>query len=163
VKAAVLYLVHGEPADENSRSIGLVEAARLAGLQADQLRRWLDRSQVKSFLRAERKIALEGLCASNPAALGVVRDRSKNPMAAVGAVKQLEDMRAAENGGHAGAFGGATPGITIVIGTMRTDEPPVTIDGRSISAPYVTLPREPEAMPPDLDPVFRAPGDEPRR
>ena len=61
VKAALLLMAHGLDDDESCRSIDRIEAARLAGLQPDQFRRWLDRSQVKAFLRAERKIALEAI------------------------------------------------------------------------------------------------------
>ncbi len=35
-----------------------------------------------------------------------------------------------------------------LIAVARADAPPVTIDGRTISAPYVTLPREPEVRRP---------------
>src|SRR5271156_3428095 len=113
VKTAVLLMVHGDPEDETCRSIGLVEAAKLTGLQPDQFRRWLDRSQVRAFLRAERKVALEAMSASNPAALLRVRDKSANGMVTVRAAEAIEAMRAAEDGGHLGGLDQPALGVTI--------------------------------------------------
>jgi hypothetical protein len=161
VKAAALYLVHGlGPDDETCRTIDMPEAARLAGIPVDQFRRWLSRSQVRAFIRAERKIALEAIAAGNPGALQRVRDRvGGNAMASVAAVKVVEEMLAAENGGHAGdSDSGSGPGITIIIGSASANAPPITIDARpsrTLAAPYVSSPpAEPEPMR-ERDPIFK--------
>ena len=157
VRAAVKLMVFGRLDDPDCKPLSFIEAAKIAGVAPDVMRRYLDRPDVRALLSRERKAFRAAICAGNEGALADVRDRSANAMARVAAVRALEALDDAD--GPLGASGGATgPGVTIIIGSASADAPPVTIDGRSISAPYVTLPREPEAMPPDLDPVFRAPG-----
>ncbi len=153
VRAAVRLMIY--PGDDG-RTLDFIAAAKAVGLAPDQMRRWLDRPAVVSLIRSERKAHRLALCAGNEAALARERDTAANGMVVVAAVRALEALDDVD--ASRVASGGATPGITIVIGTMRADAPPLTIDGRSISAPYVTLPRQPEPEPPDLDPVFRAPG-----
>lgn len=161
VRAAVKLMVYGRLDDPDCKPLSFIEAARLSGVRPDVMRRYLDRPDVRALLSRERKAFRAAICAGNEGALADVRDRSANAMARVAAVRVLEALDDAD--GPLGAHGSTAPGVTIVIADARADAPPVTVDGRSISAPYVTLPREPEAMPPDLDPVFRAPGKEPHR
>jgi hypothetical protein len=137
VRAACLLLVHGDATDEECKSLTLVEAARMAGLQPDQFRRWLDRAQVKRFVRAERKIALDALSAGNPSALERVRGGS-NPMASVRAAMAIEELRSADDaapGGFGGGLERQAPGVVIYI--SRDGKPPKPGDTLSTQPPTI--------------------------
>jgi hypothetical protein len=96
----------------------LPAAAAGAGLPLHRLKDYLSRPSVRSYLRDQRRVQIETLCASNANALARIRDEGENAMAVVNAVRQAETMRARiiEEDGPAGAAK-RTAGLVIVIGT----------------------------------------------
>jgi hypothetical protein len=91
VKDAIVLMVRGRPDDPDGKPLDFIEAAKRCGLKPDQMRKWLDRSECRSFLRAERKAWREAICAGNESALQRVRD-GDNAMASVRAVQVLERL-----------------------------------------------------------------------
>jgi hypothetical protein len=90
VKTAIKLMVHG---GDDGKPLGLIDAARAVQLQPATLRRYFDRPNVISLLRAERKAFLAILTARNPYVLGAIRDdREGNQMARVKAAVELESM-----------------------------------------------------------------------
>jgi hypothetical protein len=91
----------------------VVEAALAAGLKPYKLRVYLKRPEVLRYIRDERKVLIESVCAGNPLALARVRDTSENGMAVCAAVRAAESMRlatAVETGG-----GDVVRGLQVVI------------------------------------------------
>ena len=155
VREAVGFMVWGRVDDPEGRPLNFVDAARAAGVKPDVMRRWLDRPEVHSLLRAERKAFRATLCAGNEGALRRVRDTAANPMAVVASVRALDQMQAEEEG--RAPPGAAAPGVTINIVTERAT--PVTIDGRAhIPVPFRAAEPEPDPEP-DLNPVFKSPDE----
>jgi hypothetical protein len=75
----------------NDAKATLESAAAGAGLSTYRLRRLLKLPQVRAWIAEERRAQLDAICASNPESLKRIRDTSANDMAAVGAIKTLED------------------------------------------------------------------------
>ena len=142
IKAAVRLLVHGTD-DVDGKPMDLVEAARLAGVKAPVLRRYLMRPAVIAFLRAERRAFREAICSGNENALRRVRDSDShsNPMARVAAVRALEGLEERDPGARPSASGA---GITIKF----INAPAPAID---VSPPT----RQTEQVEHPTDPVFR--------
>jgi hypothetical protein len=93
----------------------LETAAAGAGLTTYRLRRLLKEPVVRAWVAEQRRAQLDAICASNPESLKRIRDTSANDMAAVGAIKTLEQMRVdvvQETGGKPGV---TRPGLQIVI------------------------------------------------
>jgi hypothetical protein len=94
-------------------------AAAGAGLTTQRLKDYLSRPSVRTYLREQRRVQIETLCASNANALARVRDEGENAMAIVNAVRQAEAMRArlVEEDGPTGLAKPAC-GLVIVIGNQ---------------------------------------------
>ena len=160
VRLACQFLVEGAPGDDaTSAPLGFVEAAKLAGVRPDAMRRWLDVPAVRSLIKAKRAAFRESLCASNELALAAVRDRSRNDMAKVRAVIALEEIHNAADAGRAPPSEGPRLSINIV---DRLEQPPaVTIKGRAMPAARSVAPYAPAELesnePPPEPPIFRPP------
>src|SRR4029077_17261585 len=90
VRTAIRLMIHG---GDDGVPLGLIDAARAVQLQPATLRRYFDRPNVVSLLRAERRAYIATLIAGNPAALAAIRnDREGNQMAKVRAIDALEAM-----------------------------------------------------------------------
>ena len=128
VRAAIAILLSQEKYD-------LAAAAAGAGLTIQRLRDYLARPSVRTYLRDQRRVQIESLCASNATALARVLDEAENSMAVVNAVRQAENMRARlieEDG--AGTSTRAMPGLVIVLQSPNGDrgvtvEPPQRLVG----------------------------------
>ena len=146
---AMRLMIYGRPSDPDGRPLTFTEV----GVKADVMRRYLDRPAVIALLRRERRAYREALCGGNEGALRAIRDASKNDMARVAAVRQLETMNAEEAGGSTGE--GSPQSFSINIISRSPD--PVTIEGRTIPAPRSAAPyalAEPEPEPP-AEPIFQ--------
>jgi hypothetical protein len=147
VRTAVDIMVFGKPDDENCAPIGFVEAASIAGIAADQMRRYLDRADVRKLILDRRKTFREALCSGNELALKRQRDLSKNGMVVVAAVRQLEEMGGPDNVRNGNQ---ATAGISIRI--LNVAPQPQQL----VTAPAIE--HEPAAPIEDSrDPIFRDP------
>jgi hypothetical protein len=124
VRDVITLMVYGRADDEDCKSIDFIEAAKLVGLHPDQMRRWLDRADVLALLRRERKACRAAINAGNPRALQRVRDKSKNDMAVVASVRQLEMSDQADLHGPAVT----SPHMTIVIQQAPASPNPKIID-----------------------------------
>ena len=150
VRQAIVMMVRGLPDDEDQRPLSFIAAAKAAGIRPDTMRRYLDRPEVIAMLRRERRAYREALCGGNEGALATIRDASKNDMARVAAVRQLEAMNAEETT-RPPDDGAPRFQINIV-----EPSPPLTvIESRTIPAPYVAgepEPVEPKKPEPDFRP-----------
>lgn len=129
VRSAVLLMIYGDVKDEEGRPLDFISAGARHGIKPDIMRRWLDRSEVRAFLRAERRIYREAACAGNEAAMVRVRSRSKNGMAICAAVRVLEELDSDQaGGGRSGPI--QQPGFVFVL----QQAPPRTRRGRARAA-----------------------------
>jgi len=120
VKAAILLMVYGDPARPHE-PIDFIAAAKLAGVQPDNMRRWLHRPEAAALLRAERRAYRIALCAQNESALARIRDKSENAMAIVKSVQVLNEMEAEETNRRSGPQN--TPGLVVQILTPAAPRP----------------------------------------
>jgi hypothetical protein len=156
IRTAVTLMVYGRLADETCTPVDFVEAARIVGLKPDQMRRWLDRGEVRALLRNERKAFRAAVCAGNKLALQRVRDKSLNHMATVAAVRQLQAID--EEDPHGRGAQDSSPFMTIRIITPPATAPsPVTIEAEPIAEPETDDPHDPTG--PLRVPRFRDPTD----
>lgn len=72
----------------------LEQAAERVGVKRDTAAQWLRMASVLEVMEAERKAVLAGERGRNIAALAEIRSESKNAMARVAAVRELEGMAA---------------------------------------------------------------------
>jgi hypothetical protein len=96
VRDAIVLMVYGKLDDADCKPLDFVEAAKLAGIKPDVMRRYLDRGEVRVLLRNERRAFRDAICAGNEGALQRVRDKSANGMATVAAVRALEQIEDAD-------------------------------------------------------------------
>ena len=103
----------------------LPSVAREVGLSTNQLRDYLSRPSVISYLRTRRRVEVESLCAGNIPALRRLRDEGP-PTAAVNAIRTAEAIRSEliSEDGAAGASQRVSPGLVLVIAPA----PAVTVD-----------------------------------
>lgn len=120
VRRAIELMVYGKDDDEDCAPLDFIEAAKLAEVAPDHMRRYLDRAEVRALLRRERRVFREAICAGNEDALRRQRDGSKNGMVVVAAVRALE-MLDTEEGQRPGSDR-PTPGVVIRIVTNQ-DKP----------------------------------------
>jgi hypothetical protein len=92
VRLAVALMVAGKRDDPDCAPLSFIEAAKLAGIKPDVMRRYLDRTNVRALLRSERRTFREAICAGNEGALRRVRDKSANGMVVVASVRALEQL-----------------------------------------------------------------------
>jgi hypothetical protein len=167
LREMIRICVRGNP--ETGEMVEFFEAARLAGVQALRARRWNERNEFHQALSAERKLFRREIAAGDELALVQLRNRSKNPMAVLGAIKAIEELNA-ETAAHAPASAAAADRFVIQI-VSHSDRPSaVTIDAHPLMpvAPHPYPSREPVAvMPapelspdepvfePDPEPIFR--------
>jgi hypothetical protein len=116
IKASIEHLLDQERFD-------LAEAARAGGITTERLRTSLYQPHVRKYLRNERRVQIESVCAKNPVVLAAIRDRGKNDMARVQAIKVSEALRqhAIEEDG-AGASSRPAPGLVIVLQTPNGEK-----------------------------------------
>ena len=111
VKAAIRLMVYGRLDDPDWNPLSFIEAAKIAGIAPDNMRRYLDRADVRALLLSERRAFRAALCAGNEGALAHVRDKGQNAMAIVAAVRALEQLDT-ECEARTGS-GGPSIGLTI--------------------------------------------------
>ena len=123
IKASIEHLLHQERFD-------LAEAAKVGGITTERLRDDLNRPHVRKYLRDQRRTQIESVCVRNPVVLAEIRDRGKNDMARVQAIKVSEALRqhAIEEDG-AGASTRPAPGLVIIVG-QQPGERSVRIESR---------------------------------
>jgi hypothetical protein len=112
VRLAIALMVAGKPDDPDCAPLSFIEAAKLAGIKPDVMRRYLDRANVRALLRSERRTFREAICAGNEGALRRIRDESANSMAQIGAIRTLEQL---SDGDAARLPHTGEPGVTIRI------------------------------------------------
>jgi hypothetical protein len=166
IRDAIVLMVYGRADDPDCRALPCLEAGRECGIKPDVMRKYLDRSDVRRLLMAERRAFRAAVCAGNEGALQRVRDKSANGMATVAAVRALEQLDDENAPGARGVVPQA-PGFVIVIAapgpvavTAHEIPSPQTIDHGPISG--AELARSPPVRPyPGQDgPVFRHPLDD---
>jgi hypothetical protein len=131
VRAMISLMVCGDPSKDDARPLDFTAAGRKVGMRPDTARRWLDRGDFRSALRAERRAFRDSLCAGNEAALARVRDRSRNHMAVVRSVialEQLDDVESARAGSVPRSPGlvihiHQAPSVTPQVRTIEHDAP----------------------------------------
>ena len=128
VRDAVKFMVYGRLDDPDCKPLDFIEAAKLAEMAPDHMRRYLDRGDVRALLRAERRVFRDAICAGNEGALKRIRDTSANGMSVVASVRALEQIEAEASERPPSNI---TPGIVIrlISEAPRTVQPaPVTIE-----------------------------------
>lgn len=140
VRQAIGLMVYGRDDDEDCKALDLIEAAKAAGMKPHVLRRWLDRSNVRAYLLAERRTFRAAVCAGNEAALQKVRDKSPNGMAVVASVRALEQI---DEEGPTGRphDPNQQPGVTIRIVNVVQQTP------ASSAAPMIEINPPPSSRP----------------
>ncbi|WP_316228636.1 hypothetical protein [Bradyrhizobium sp. SZCCHNR1045] len=126
VKDALRLMVYGKLDDDECKPLDFIAAAKECDIKPDQMRRYLDRPNVRAFLMAERRAFRAAICAGNEAALLDVRDNAKNGLARIGAVRALEGMEIADAEVHAPGRQ-QLPGLTVVLnvpGLPSSPQPP---------------------------------------
>jgi hypothetical protein len=143
VRRMLELMVRGRPDDPDYAPLSFIEAGRLAGIKPDIARKWLDRPEVRSFLRAERKAFREAINCGNEAALARVRDTSDNGLAVVRSVQALEQLDE-QHATREGRGGPALPGFVILVSNAPANmqRSPVVIEHESVPA---VEPPEPKA------------------
>src|SRR5437660_9783852 len=91
VKAMIGFMVRGDPADTEAKPLDFIAAGGLAGIAPDVARRWLDRTNFRTALKAERRAFRDALCAGNELALARIRG-GDNATAAVRRIQLLEEL-----------------------------------------------------------------------
>jgi hypothetical protein len=142
VRHMIELMVRGRPDDEDCAPLNFIEAGRIAGIAPDRARRWLDRPEVRSFLRAERRAFRDAICAGNEGHLARIRG-GPNANAAVRAIAVLEELDDAEMHPRRGQVQQA--GLAIVLiddrgATLRPAKPVTTIEHEPSREPH----REPD-------------------
>jgi hypothetical protein len=131
VRDAIVLMVYGKLDDPDCKSLDFIEAAKLAGIKPDVMRRYLDRAEVRILLRNERRAFRDAICAGNEGALRRVRDKSANGMATVAAVRALEQIADVNDARPQHV----SPGITIrIVNAAPAPAPVTTIDAKPIAA-----------------------------
>jgi hypothetical protein len=121
VKTAILLMVYGDPARPDEL-IDFIAAAKLAGVQPDNMRRWLHRPEAASLLRKERAAYRLALTAGNESALARIRDKSENAMAVVRSCQVLSEWDR-EEFIHPSGHPRPQPGLVVQIITPASPRP----------------------------------------
>lgn len=161
VKAAIKLMVRGADDDPDAKPLGLLEAARAAGMHAFVLRRYLDRPTVIALLRSQRRAFRNELCATNESHLADIRANSLNAMAKLGAIRTLEELSDAEYATHRRSELDWTPHVTIRIVGPPVEPMPVTIEHKAIEPELGSDPNDPTK--PCRPALFRDPTSDPNR
>jgi hypothetical protein len=134
VKRACLLMIYGDAAaGADATPLSFIQAAQVAGLRANILRKWLDKPAVIQFIRRERALFRRALCCGNEAALAAIRDGGQNAAASVRAVLALEQIDAVDSINS--RTDGNTPGVVIVISAPRPAPEPV-IDAKPVAVEH---------------------------
>jgi hypothetical protein len=141
IQQACLTMIYGPPGADDPVPLDFVQAAKLAGIRPNILRKWLHKPAVVAFIRRERAAFRVAICAANEYALRKVRDESANGMSVVASVRALQDLSEAEV--EQSRNQGVTPGITIHI----IQPPAPAIEPQRVAA----IEHAPHA---DAEPVF---------
>ncbi len=163
VKAMIGFMVRGDPADTEAKPLDFIAAGGLAGIAPDVARRWLDRTNFRTALKAERRAFRDALCAGNELALARIRG-GDNAMAAVRSIQLLEQLDEVESA-RSGSVP-RTPGLIIQIisgpyassPTVTATPAPLTIDhdNQALSAaPAYTARQQLEPERPDEQVAYR--------
>ena len=111
----------------------LAAAAAGAGLTLHQLKNYLSRPSVRSYMRQQRQLQIETICSQNPTALAKLRDEGTNQVAVVNGIRTLEAMRRdaiVESTGPARR----EAGLVIVIGRDAIEPPPRLAGARTVES-----------------------------
>jgi hypothetical protein len=119
VRHMIELMVRG--ADPDGAPLDFIAAAKVAGIKPDVARRWLDRSEVRRLLRAERTAFREAICAGNEGALKRLRDAAPNSMVQLNAVRTLESLSEADE--HAPSRGPTTPAPGLILVVVEQPRP----------------------------------------
>ncbi len=144
VKTAIALMVRGRDDDPDTKPLGLLEAARAAGISPPILRRYLTRPAVIALLRSERRAFRNQLCCANDRVLADIRDTAANTMSRVAAIRQLEQLEADDQ-----PAAREMPGVTIRIVNQVSTSPVA-----STASPII----EARPIEPQLEPQFDAKG-----
>jgi hypothetical protein len=109
VQTAISLMIVGKVDDADCEPLDFIAAAKSVGMTPFVLRRHLEKPHVRAFLLAERRAFRAMICCANEAALRRVRDKSKNGMVTVSAVRALEEL--AEPNDH--RANQSSPGVVI--------------------------------------------------
>jgi hypothetical protein len=154
VKAAINAMIYGLETDPDGRPLDLASAARAAGVAGFRLRRWLHKPNVIGYLRAQRRLFREQVCAGNEAALARVRDTSENGMVTVAAVRALEAIDAEDGGRPVNAQSGGVAIRIINVHGDRSPPPVINVTPNPKPEPAEPLPAPPVESPDDLSARF---------
>jgi hypothetical protein len=124
VKDALRLMVYGRLNDPDCQALDFIAAAKECGIAPDQMRRYLDRPNVRALLMQERKAFRLAICASNESALLDIRNNAANSMARIASIRALEQLTESETR-HPVAEG--VPAFQIIIQAAPASEPQ-TID-----------------------------------
>jgi hypothetical protein len=118
VREAIKLTVYGRIDDPDCAPVDFIEAAKSVSMKPDQMRRWLDRPNVRALLLAERRTFRDAICAGNEGALRRIRDERPNAMAQVHAIKTLEQL--GEEAAARPNSAAQTPGVVIRVLNVTT-------------------------------------------
>jgi hypothetical protein len=121
------------------------EAAPLVGMHVRAARKALDQQHVLNELRRRKQVFRASISSGNILRLAELRDQDDNKMAAIGAIKVLEQI---DDDPASNATRNHAPGVVIVIGSGAS----VTAPQRSIDAKPLNINdagREPELIEPE--------------
>lgn len=104
------------------------QAARQSSFGVPAMRSALQRSHVLAYLRHQREVLRQSICAGNPNRLREIRDQDDNRAAAVRAVLALEGMSEPVYR-HGGAA--SIPGCVVVVAPAGYEAKHVTLDAGS--------------------------------
>ena len=93
------------------------DAAREAGLSTRAMRKALEKPHVIRFIRERKALFRVEIGTTNEFRLAEIRDQNDNKMAAVAAIKTLENLERDQP--SASTFRQVTPGVVVVINTER--------------------------------------------
>lgn len=93
--------------------IAMDEAARIAGTSTRAIRKAFERRHVLAFQRTRREVLRASIAPGNIHRAVQIRDQDENKMAALGAIRLLEQM---DDEAAAAPSRAQTPGVVIVIG-----------------------------------------------
>ncbi len=113
IRDVIVLMVYGRPDDSAGAPVDFIEAAKLCDVKPSVVRKWLDRSEVRALLRAERRAYREAICSGNEGALKRVRDTSENGMCVVASVRTLENLN--EEASRPGGNVPMQPGFVIIV------------------------------------------------
>jgi len=168
VKRQIEFMVRGDP--ETGKKLDVIQAGRAAGMAPHRARAWAHHPNFLPALIAARKQFRLELAASDELTLQAIRDGSRNDMARIAAVKQIEEMNANAGGARQSSDTPSSPFVIQIVNRVNNQpETAVTIEHPIMptvphayptrapvppSEPLPYVPDEP-VFEPDPEPIFR--------